>query len=68
MQDRNQTGVERRLEQSLWKTQKEQIQPVGRLGKERRVNLIFAWHLGFLLRFVVWCMCPLASSSKDECV
>ena len=37
-----------------------------RLGKERRVSLMFAWGLGFLLRIVVYCMCPLRHQGTGE--
>lgn len=50
----NQMGAETKWEQSLLKTESAEMDRAsGRLGKERRVSLIFARALGFLLRIVI---------------
>ena len=38
----------------------------GRFRKERRKSLVFAWGLYFLLRTVVWYMCPLRHPGKGQ--
>ena len=36
------------------------------LGKETHMSLIFAWGLGFLLRSMVRCKCPLRHPGTNE--